>query len=379
MKRPFFVVAATLAGAALTVLAGCGGGSSTGGPETSGPAANTPSSSASASQLTGAGATFPYPIYSKWFDAYHQAHSDIQVNYQSIGSGGGIQQLKARTVDFGASDAPLSDQDGAEMPAPVIHLPTVAGAVALTYNVPGVTAPLKLTPEAIAAIFLGNAKRWNDPVIASANAGVSLPDTAIAVAHRSDGSGTTYIFTGYLSAVSPEWKQKVGAGKSVEWPVGLGGKGSEGVTGVVMQTPGGIGYVELAYAVQNNLKYASVKNSSGAFVEPTVESTTAAAKGAIAALKKDVRAPIVNATGADAYPIAGFTYLLLYREQADAAKGKQLLNLLDWAIHDGQAMAAGLQYAPLPKEVVALNESALATVQANGQPLWDGKDKNVSP
>lgn len=378
MKRPFFVVGAALAGAALTLLAGCGGGSSTGGPETSGTAANTPSSSSGTSQLTGAGATFPYPIYSKWFDAYHQAHPDVQVNYQSIGSGGGIQQLKARTVDFGASDAPLSDQDAAEMPAPVIHLPTVAGAVALTYNLPGVTTPLKLTPEAIAAIFLGTAKKWNDPVIASANAGVALPDTAIAVAHRSDGSGTSYIFTSYLAAVSPEWKQKVGAGKSVEWPVGLGGKGSEGVTGVVKQTPGGIGYVELAYAVQNNLKYAAVKNSSGAFVEPTVESTTSAAKGAIAALKKDVRAPIVNAAGADAYPIAGFTYILLYREQADAAKGKQLLNLLDWAIHDGQAMAAELQYAPLPQEVVTLNESALASVQANGQPLGE-KGKNVSP
>jgi phosphate transport system substrate-binding protein len=351
-------------------LAGCGGGNEQG-PAPASPT-NPPKSSGSALQLTGAGATFPYPIYSKWFQTYHDAHSEVEVNYQSIGSGGGIQQLKAKTVDFGASDAPLSDTELKEMPAEVVHIPTVGGAAVLSYNLPGAPEHLKLTPEAIAGIFLGTIKKWNDPAIASANSGVTLPDTAVAVAHRSDGSGTTYIFTNYLAAVSPEWKQKVGAGKSVEWPVGLGGKGSEGVTALVKQTPGSIGYVELAYAVQNKLAYADVKNKAGEFVSPTVESITAAIEGSEPELKKDVRTPTVNATGAKAYPISGLTYILIYKDQADAKKGKAVIDLLDWALADGQKMAPDLQYAPLPQSVADIDKASLAGVTSGGQPLLSG-------
>jgi phosphate transport system substrate-binding protein len=324
---------------------------------------------AAAQQLTGAGATFPFPIYSKWFDAYHQAHPPVTINYQSIGSGAGIQQLKAGTVDFGASDAPLSNEERASMPAPVVHIPTVAGAVVLAYNLPTVPSGLKLSGDVIADIFLGKITRWDDRRITALNPGRRLPGNAIAVAHRSDGSGTSYIFTHYLAAVSPVWKQSVGAGKSVNWPVGLGGKGNEGVTGIVKQIPGGFGYVELAYAIQNRLPFAQVRNRAGHFITPSVASTTAAAAGAIAQVKQDIRAPIVNSPDPRAYPIAGFTYLLVYKDMKDPARAKVLVQFLHWAMRDGQKMAAALDYAPLPRPVVAVNTAALATLTARGQHL----------
>jgi len=321
--------------------------------------------------LTGAGATFPYPLYSKWFSEYAKVNPQVRINYQSIGSGGGIQQLKAGTVDFGASDAPLSNEELKSMPGPVVHVPTVAGAVVIACNLPGGPDELRLTPEIIAGIYLGEIKRWNDRRIAAANPGARLPDLPVAVAHRSDGSGTTYIFTHYLAAVSKAWADRVGAGKSVEWPVGIGGKGNEGVTGVVKQTPGGIGYVELAYAVQNNLASARVRNAAGNFVKPTLATTKAAASGAAETMKKDVRASIVNAKAADAYPIAGFTYLLVYRDQANRAKGEALVNFLDWATHDGQRLAEPLLYAALPPDIVTINEAALRTIRFQGKPLLE--------
>lgn len=344
------------------LLAGCQSGPP--------PAANVSAPDAAGGvRLNGVGATFPYPLYSRWFDAYGRAHPGTRVNYQSIGSGAGIQQLKNRIADFGASDAPLSDEEVRAMPAQVLHIPTVAGAVVLSYNLPEAPDKLKLTPDAIAGIYLGKVTRWNDPAIAGANPGVALPNTAIAVAHRSDGSGTSYIFTSYLASVSPEWKASVGSGKSVQWPIGLGGKGNEGVTALVKQTPGGIGYVELAYAVTNKLKYAAIRNSAGRFVEPSVASTTAAAEAAAPALAKEIRTPIANSSSPEAYPIAGFTYILLYRDQADETKGRALLDLLRWCLSEGQSMAGSLEYAPLPKSVVALNEKALDSVTFQGKPL----------
>jgi len=317
--------------------------------------------------LTGAGATFPYPLYSKWFDVYGEKGD--RINYQSIGSGGGIKQLQAGTVDFGASDAPLSDEEMKAMPGPVAHIPTAAGSVAIIYNVPGVKNGLHLTGSVLAGIFLGEITKWNDKRITALNPKVKLPATPIIVARRSDGSGTTYIFTDYLATVSKTWENKVGRGKSVNWPVGLGGKGSEGVSGVVKQMPGAIGYVELAYALHNDMTYASLKNKHGAYVAPSLASTTAAAAGAIAAMKKDIRVSIVNADGKDSYPIAGFTYILLLKKQADRIKGESLVNFLWWAIHDGQAYAEKLVYAPLPKEVVQLNETALKTITSGGKAL----------
>ncbi len=322
--------------------------------------------------LNGAGATFPYPLYSKWFDEYAKTVPEVQINYQSIGSGGGIQQLKAGTVDFGASDAPLSDEEAKAMPGPVVHVPTVAGAVVIAYNLPGVNQ-LRLGPEALVDIFLGNITRWNDKAIASLNTGVKMPDLPIAIAHRSDGSGTTYIFTHYLAAVSRAWGDRVGAGKSVDWPVGIGGKGNEGVTGIVKQTPGAIGYVELAYATQNRLPCARIRNAAGSFVEPSVASTTAAAAGAVEKMKQDIRVGIVNSPNPDAYPIAGFTYLLVYRSQTDPAKGEALAKFLAWAIHDGQRYAGPLLYAPLPPAVVTLNETAIEGLRLPGQPGGSGR------
>jgi len=318
--------------------------------------------------LTGAGATFPYPLYSKWFDVYGKA-TGVRINYQSIGSGGGIQQLKAGTVDFGASDAPLSDEEAKSMSGQVVHVPTVAGAVVVAYTLPGVSKGLRLTPDVVAGIYLGHIKRWNDKRIASLNPGVNLPNLAVAVVHRSDGSGTTYIFTSYLAAVNRAWAVRVGAGKSVDWPIGLGGKGNEGVAGLVKQTPGGIGYVELAYATQNRLPYANIRNRAGRFVEPTLASTTSAAAGAVKAMQKDVRVSIVNASGEDAYPIAGFTYILVYRSQRDQAKGRAMAEFLWWAIHDGQKYAPALLYAPLPEEVMKINERAIKSITHAGKPL----------
>lgn len=300
--------------------------------------------------LNGAGATFPLPIYSKWFSNYAE-QTGVRINYGSVGSGAGIKQLSEQTVDFGASDGPMSDEElAAAKGGPVLHFPTVLGAVVLTYNLPEVTAPLTLTGELIADIFLGKVTRWNDTRIAAENPGVTLPAKDILVVHRSDGSGTTYIFTDYLAAVSAAWKAGPGKGKSVSWPVGLGGRGNEGVSGSVKQTPGTIGYVELAYAKQNNLPAARVRNAAGNAIAPAIESITAAAEGAIAQLgpESDYRVSIVNAPGAQAYPISSFTWLLVYATQSDAAKGKKLVDFMRWMYKEGQQSAASLDYAPLP-------------------------------
>ena len=318
--------------------------------------------------LTGAGATFPYPLYSKWFDTYREK-TGVQINYQSIGSGGGIQQVKAGTVDFGASDAPLSDSMLQQMPRPVVHFPTVAGAIVVAYNLPEVTQPLQLTPAALAGIFLGTVTRWNDPKIASANPGVKLPASPVLAVHRSDGSGTTNHFVTYLSAISPAWKSKVGAGTSVAWPAGVGGKGNEGVAGNIRQTPGSIGYVELAYAQQNQLPVAAIQNSSGAFIAPSLASTTAAVRGAASSLAQDVRIPIVNSAAPDAYPIAGLTYLLVYQDQTDEKKGKALAEFIRWAMVEGEQIAETLSYARLPDEVIQLNQANLAKLTAGGKVL----------
>ncbi len=301
--------------------------------------------------INGAGATFPYPIYSKWFDEF-SATSSAHFNYQSIGSGGGYKALKDKTVDFGASDAPLSDEQMAQMPDPVLHFPTVMGAVVLAYNLPTVKQPLHLTGAVIANIFLGNIVKWTDPAIATLNPGVTLPDDPIVSVHRSDGSGTSYIFCDYLSKVSPEWANKVGKGTSVKWIVGVGGKGNEGVTGVVQQTPGAIGYVELIYALSNNIPFATVKNHDGNWVAPSLEGVTAAAAGAASNMPADFRVSITNAPGAQSYPISSFTYLLLYKQQSDRAKGEALINFMKWALSDGQKYTAALHYAPIPAPVV---------------------------
>ncbi len=327
-----------------------------------------PACAAKPVNLTGAGATFPYPIYSKWFDMYHQK-TGTQVNYQSIGSGGGIQQVKAGTVDFGASDAPLNDQRMGEMPKPVVHFPTVAGAVVLAYNLPGLKAPLRMTSDVVAGIYLGKITKWNDKAIAAANPGVTLPAQAILPVYRSDGSGTTYIFVSYLSAVSKEWGTTVGVNTSVSWPAGIGGKGNEGVSGLVRQTPGSIGYVELAYAKQNKFTVAHLQNAAGRFVEPTLASTTAAANGAAAELAKDVRTPIVNSPDPDAYPIAGLTFLLVTKDQANAAKGRAIASFIEWAMTEGQEQAADLDYARLPESVVNVNMTNLLSLTSAGKPL----------
>lgn len=319
--------------------------------------------------LNGAGASFPFPIYSLWFTEYNKLHPNVQINYQSIGSGGGQKAIIEKTVDFGASDAPMTDEKLKEAPGKILHIPTVMGAVVLTYNLPGVGTGLRLTPEAIAGIYLGKIKKWNDPLIARENPGLDLPDKDIVVVHRSDGSGTTNIFTAYLSAVSPEWKSRVGSGTSVEWPTGVGAKGNEGVTTQVQQTEGAIGYVELAYAVGNKLGYALVKNRAGNFVEPSIESVTAAAAGAARNMPEDFRIMIVDQPGEDAYPISGFTWLLIYAEQSDLTKGRTLLEFLQWALTDGEKMASQLLYAPLPASVRDMVLEALKTVTYRGQPI----------
>ncbi len=298
--------------------------------------------------INGAGATFPYPIYSKWFDEYAKVDPSVRFNYQSIGSGGGQKQILAQTVDFGASDGPMSDENLAKAPGKILHIPTVAGAVVMTYNLPGNPA-LKLDADTIAGIYLGQIKKWNDPKLAALNSGVKLPDQEIVVVHRSDGSGTTFIFTDYLSKVSSEWKEKVGNNTSVNWPTGIGGKGNEGVAGQVKQTPGAIGYVELIYAIQNKMPYAEVKNAAGHFVKPSIESVTAAL--ATAEIPDDFRFSMTNAPGTDAYPIAGATWLLVYEQQKDPVKGKKLVEFLKWALTKGEAMAKNLDYAPLPENV----------------------------
>ena len=312
---------------------------------------------AHAQSLNGAGATFPVPIYTKWFDTYAK-QTGVQINYQAVGSGAGIKQLKANTVDFAGSDAPLSNADLAGMPGKVMQIPTVAGSVAVAYNVSGLGSGLRLTGPVLADIFAGNITKWNDARIGSLNPGKKLPATPISIAHRADGSGTTNIFTSYLSAVSPSWKAKYGAGKSVSWPVGQGGKGNDGVTAIINQGNGSIGYVELAYAMQNRLKVAALRNRSGKYILPSVASTTAAAQGAAGQTAKDPRAPIYN-QGGNAYPIAGYTFLMYYASKANTPNGKQLTRFLKWAMGSGQNYAAGLMYAPLPKGVVKANMSRL--------------------
>jgi phosphate transport system substrate-binding protein len=319
--------------------------------------------------LQGAGATFPNPLYQKWLSEYGRSHPNVKIDYQSIGSGGGIKQIKEQTVDFGASDAPMKDEDLKSAPGEILHVPTVLGAVVITYNLQGVSQTLRFSPEALADIFLGKIKKWNDPKITADNPGVTLPATDITVVHRSDGSGTSAVFTDYLSKVSVEWKEKVGTGTSPSWPVGLGGKGNEGVTGQVKNTPNTIGYVELAYAVQNKLPVALVKNASGSFIEPSIDTVVAAAAASAASMPDDLRLSITNAAGAGAYPISSYTYILVYKDQKDAAKGKAVVDFLWWGIHDGEKYAKDLLYAPLPDDVVKRAEGKIKSITANGSSL----------
>ncbi len=348
----------------ILVAAACAKGDGSG----SGTASSTNATSGQSVDLTGAGATFPYPIYSKWFSEYAQK-TGVKINYQSIGSGGGIRQLSEQTVDFGASDSPMSDQElAAAKGGPILHFPTVLGAVCITYNLPGISAPIKLTPAALADIFSGRINKWSDTRITSLNAGVTLPTSDILVVHRSDGSGTTFIFTDYLSKAVPAWNASVGKGKEVKWPVGLGAKGNEGVAGQVKQTPGALGYVELAYAKENNLPTAAIANSSGAYVVPSVEAVTAAAAGAGQSLpaNTDYRLSIANAPGNAAYPISSFTWILVYQHQRDPVKGKKLVDFLTWALTDGEKEAAALDYAPLPTDMAARVKARLATIDLTG-------------
>ncbi len=318
--------------------------------------------SVSASTLiNGAGATFPYPLYSKWFSEFQKVSPEAQINYQSIGSGGGIRQFTDKTVDFGASDAPMTDEQLGKAGAPVLHIPTVLGAVVVTYNLPGVEKGLKLSADTLSEIFMGKITKWSDPKIAKANPKAKLSGD-ILVVHRSDGSGTSAIFTDFLAKVSPEWKEKVGAGTAVNWPTGLGGKGNEGVTGLLKQTPGSIGYVELVYAENNKLPYAALKNKSGEFVLPTVSAVTAAADGSLKSMPEDFRVSITNAEGKLAYPISGFTYLLVWKNPPDAQKGAELVKFLKWSVKEGQALASGLFYAPLPKSLVPKIEAKIQTI-----------------
>jgi len=318
--------------------------------------------------INGAGASFPYPMYSKWFDEYRKSNPSIEINYQSIGSGGGIKQVTEGTVDFGASDGPMNDEQLKAFQDKhgfgILHFPTVLGAVVPTYNIPGVTGTLNFTPDALAGIFLGKITKWNDPLIAGANKGVNLPSAEIVVVHRSDGSGTTYIWTDYLSKVNDEWKNKVGKGASINWPVlGLGGKGSEGVTGQIKNAPNSIGYVELIYALSNNISYGSVKNSSGSFIKADLASVSAAAAGAANTIPDDFRVSITDAPGKNAYPISSFTWLLIPEKFSDAAKRDAIKGFVKWMLKDGQNYTEQLSYAKLPKEVVAKEEKALAKVQ----------------
>ncbi len=313
--------------------------------------------------LNAAGATFPYPIYSKWFDVYHQKFPNIQINYQSIGSGGGIRQVLAGTVDFGASDGPMSDEQLSQAKIKILHFPTVLGADVPTYNLPGVTAALNFTQNALADIFLGKITKWNDPQIASANPGVNLPAKDIVVVHRSDGSGTTYIWVDFLSKASKEWAAKVGKSTSVNWPVGLGGKGNEGVSGLVEQTPNSLGYVELIYAIQNHLLYGNVQNAAGKYIKADLASVTAAAAAAANDMPSDFRVSITNAPGATAYPISSFTWLLIPSKIADPAKRDAIKGFLKWMLTDGQGYNEGLSYARLPKAVIAKELKAIALIQ----------------
>ena len=314
-------------------------------------------------QINGVGATFPYPIYSKWFSEYNKLHPNVEINYQSLGSGAGVKQLTEQTVLFGASDYPLTPEQQAAAPGTILHFPTVLGAVVPIYNIPGVSAELKFTGPLLADIFLGKVTKWNDAQITGLNAGVNLPATDITVVHRSDGSGTTYIWVDYLSKISPEWKKKVGIASAVKWPVGVGAKGNEAVAGLVKQTPGAIGYVEPVYAKQNQIAFGSVKNANGKFVKASPEAVTAAAAAAAGKMPADFRVSITNPPGDDVYPIASFTWLLMYQDPKDKPKAKVMTEFLKWALTDGQKFAVDLGYSPLPKQVVDLEMKALATIK----------------
>ncbi|MDO8725391.1 MAG: phosphate ABC transporter substrate-binding protein PstS [Candidatus Methanoperedens sp.] len=325
--------------------------------------------------LNGAGATFPYPLISKWSSEYNKIKQNVQINYQSVGSGAGIKQITARTVDFGATDAPLTEQEFADV-SRILQIPESIGAVVIAYNLPGIQKGLKLNGDVISDIFLGKIKKWNDPKIVSLNPGIQIPEKDIIVAHRSDGSGTTFVFTDYLSAVSSDWKSNVGKGKSVNWPVGLGGKGNEGVAGLLNQNPYTIGYIELAYAKLQKIPYAYIKNKAGNFIEPTLETTASAAAGAVATLPAGDASwssvSIVDPQGNDSYPLASFTYLLVYKDQTDQTKGKMLAEFLWWAVHDGQKYSSELLYVPLPNEVIGLNEKTIKLMNYKGQSLIQG-------
>jgi phosphate transport system substrate-binding protein len=328
-----------------------------------------PGSAGGPIKLQGAGATFPMPLYQKWMSEYGKLHANVQMDYQSIGSGGGIKQIQSQTVDFGASDAPMTDAELKASPGELIHIPTVLGAVVVTYNVESIAKPLNLSPEVVADIFLGKITKWDDARLKQDNPGVSLPAGDITTVHRSDGSGTTYVFTDYLSKVSPEWKEKVGTDKSPKWPGGQGGKGNEGVTGQIKQQPNTIGYVELAYAVQNKLPVALIRNASGKFVEPSIDAVTAAAAAASGQTPDDLRVSITNAAGETAYPISSYTYILAYKDQKDATKGKAVVDFLWWGIHDGEQFAKDLLYAPLPAEIVKRTEAKINSITSGGKPL----------
>jgi phosphate transport system substrate-binding protein len=313
--------------------------------------------------INGAGATFPYPIYSKWFDLYANANPGVHINYQSIGSGGGIRMLSQRTVDIGASDAPMSDDQLKQAPAKILHFPSVMGAVVIAYNLAEVKGSLKLTGPVVAGIFMGKVTKWNDPAIAQLNPGVSLPDSDITPCHRSDGSGTTYIFADYLSKVSPEWAKGTGKSTSLKWNGGLGGKGNEGVTALVQQTPGAIGYIELIYALNNHITFADLQNHDGRFITASLDGVTAAAAASASNMPADFRVSITNASGTDSYPISSFTWLLVYQQQTDKAKGEQIVKFLKWALHDGQQYPPALKYAALPASVVALEDKQVEEIQ----------------
>jgi len=345
---------------AATVLTACGGATQPV-PANNGGAAG----SGQALQINGAGATFPNPIYSKWFAEYNKLHPEIRINYQSIGSGGGIQQLTNQTVFFGATDGPMNDEQLKAAPGPILHFPTVLGAVVPVYNIPGLTDELKFTGPVLADIYLGKIKKWNDPALAKLNPGAKLPATDVTVVHRSDGSGTTYIFVDYLSKVSPEFKSQVGVNTSVKWPAGVGGKGNEGVSGLVTQTPGSIGYVELIYALQSKIAFGSVQNAAGEFVKASENAVTRAADSAAATMPPDFRVSITNAPGAGAYPISSFTWILLYEDPKDKASGKAMVDFMRWALTDGQKYCADLGYAPLPGTVVMLEQAALARIKVS--------------
>lgn len=340
---------------AVMVTAACGGGAPSSGENTA-PAAKK-------IQLNGAGATFPNPLYSKWFSDYNKLHPEVEINYQSIGSGGGVRQLIAQTVFLGASDFPMTDEQISQAPGKILHFPTVLGAVVPVYNVEGVSANLKFTGPVLADIFLGTIKKWNDAAIAKVNPGVKLPGSDITVVHRSDGSGTSYIWVDYLSKVSPEWKQKVGVSSSVNWPVGVGGKGNEGVAGLVSQSPNSLGYVELVYALQNKINYGAVQNQAGEFVTPNTDSVTAAAAGAAASMPKDFRVSITNAPGQGAYPVSSFTWILLYEDAKDKNLAKVMVDFMKWALSDGQKVAPQLGYASVPPNVVQMELEQLNLIK----------------